>query len=224
MCHNEFGFVSLETCWAVPFQHSGFYKTPKPTCCLEFSTILRPQRCRSWGLIPVSPEAPLVSWHWRPEVTTEVYVPLTAHPITAAISHCGVPWVTWPAVTWPPPESCDAALHMRRQFWEWGAWRESCPSPEGANETTGMSGVLFLLVFLRAGPLQGTHCLLHAVVQNVLHLRRKTRRTLSQLHLAHNNDKVSFYFRTVGPEKWKRLQFSPDTTRRLEQHVHCIPK
>lgn len=39
----------------------------------------------------------------------------------------------------------------------------------------GMSRVLVLLIFLRAGPLQGTHCLLHAVVQNVLHLRRRRR-------------------------------------------------
>lgn len=175
------------------------------------------QRCTSWGLIPVSPEAPLISWHWRPEVMMEVGVPLTDHLIRLQFT-LQVPWVTWPAVTRPPlpvmwhsPPLEETVVGRTRCRWQ------RCPSLEGVNEAKGVSWVLFLVVFL--GPLQGAHRLLHTVVQDVLHLRRRRRRrTFSQLHLFHNNDKVTFYFRTVGlqqgkmsSESWGLLQYGPDT-------------
>lgn len=178
------------------------------------------QRCTSWGLIPVSPEAPLVSWHWRPEVMMEVGGPLTDHLIRLQFT-LQVPWVTWPAVTRPPlpvmwhsPPLEETVVGRTRCWWE------RCPSLEGVNEAKGVSWVLFLVVFL--GPLQGAHRLLHTVVQDVLHLRRRRRRTFSQLHLFHNNDKVTFYFRTVGlqqgkmsSESWGLLQYGPDTAKRF---------
>lgn len=148
-------------------------------------------RCTSWGLIPVSPEAPLVLHLSR--LGTEGlgrrrWPCLSLATWYGCSSHCKVPWVTWPAVTRPPQvmwhsPTCEGMGVGRARCW----W-ESCPSLEGVNEAKGVSWILFLVVFLRAGPLQGGHRLLHTVVQDVLHLRKMKRRSFSQLHLFHNNN------------------------------------